>query len=120
MWTTWSDFAKTRLISGGICGGKVSENWDFTGPRKDAQTWHYFLYLASLDEPGAYEALAAKLASTKSGNDLVNLLTSLAELRTPMSKEIIGRYAKDTRRDDDPDGGTGRMVAETVKWLLSE
>ena len=45
----------------------------FTHPRRDAETWHYYLYLASLDTPGAYEKLEAKIAATANGNDWATL-----------------------------------------------
>ena len=97
--------------------GKVAEDWSFEHPRRDAATWHYHLYLASLGDAGAYAKLAAKIAATSSGNDATNLLTSLAELGADAAKEIVLRYADDPRRADGPSGPAMR-VSETVARLL--
>lgn len=97
--------------------GKVEEDWTFDNPRRDAATWHYYLYLASLDTPGAYEALRKKLTDTANGNDLTNLIKSLAELRTPRTKDILLEYRDDMRTADSP-VGPGMTVSETVKILL--
>ncbi len=98
--------------------GKVVEDWRFEQPRRDAETWHYYLYLASLDEPGAYRRLAEKIATTASGNDVTNLLTSLAELGSEPAREILLRYASDPRRADGPDG-PAMPVSATVALLLT-
>jgi len=97
--------------------GTIKEDWTFNHPRQKAETWHYYMYLASLDEPGAYEALEKKLAAIKNGNDLTNLIKSLADLRTERTKNILLQYSKDTRRADSP-VGPGQMIAETVSILL--
>ena len=97
--------------------GKVEEDWTFENPRRDAATWHFYLYLASLDTPGAYEALRKKLVHTDNGNDLTNLIKSLAELKTPRTKEILLEYRDDMRTADGP-VGPGMTVSETVKILL--
>jgi hypothetical protein len=98
--------------------GKIQEDWTFENPRRDAATWHYYLYLASLDTPGAYEALRKKLADTENGNDLTNLLKSLAELETPRTKDILLEYREDMRTADGP-VGPAMTVSETVKILLN-
>lgn len=97
---------------------RVPEDWSFTHPRRDAATWHYYLYLASLGEPGALDALARKLADTRSGNDLTNLLDSLAELPGDGVTAILGRYADDPRTADGTEG-PGTPVAQTVAVLLA-
>ncbi|CAN5168774.1 hypothetical protein BH11MYX1_BH11MYX1_38180 [soil metagenome] len=75
------------------------------------------MYLASLGEPGAYEALASKLASTNNGNDLALLLTDFADLRTPRANEILRRYAHDTRHSDGT-RGPGPTIGTMVSLLL--
>ncbi len=97
--------------------GKVDEDWTFVHPRRDAATWHHYLYLASLDTPGAYEAIRDKLAGTTNGNDLTNLIKSLAELGTPRAGDILRAYRGDPRTADGP-VGPGMAVGETVQVLL--
>jgi hypothetical protein len=96
---------------------KIKEDWSFKRPRKNAATWHYYLYLASLNEPGAYIALAKKLAATKDGNDATNLIKSLADLKTKQIKDILLKYKEDERHSDGPDG-PGPTIAQTVTALL--
>lgn len=98
--------------------GKIKVDWSFENPRRNAATWHYYLYLASLDTPGAYEAIEAKLAATVNGNNLTNLLKSLADLGSPRVVAILSLYREDTRTADGPDG-PGIKVSETVKTLLN-
>jgi len=69
--------------------GKITEDWSFEQPRLNAETWHYYLYLAALNEPGAYEALEKKLKLTTNGNDATNLLKSLAEVKTEDTKNDL-------------------------------
>jgi hypothetical protein len=97
--------------------GKITEDWTFKHPRLNAETWHYYLYLASLEDPGAYEALKKKLAATVNGNDATNLIKSLAEVRTEHTKKILLQYRKDTRRAEGPEGPE-QTIAETVSLLL--
>lgn len=98
--------------------GKVEEDWTFEHPRRDAATWHYHLYLASLDTPGAYEAIRAKLAVTANGNDLTNLIKSLAELKTPRTRDILHEYRDDPRTSDGPNGPRA-PISQTVRLLLA-
>lgn len=97
--------------------GRIREDWSFTHPRRDAATWHYYLYLASLGEPGALDALAAKIADTDNGNDATNLLQSLSELKAEGVDEVLALYLNDTRRADDPEG-PGLMIAESVRIFM--
>ncbi len=97
--------------------GKITEDWTFQNPRQNAETWHYYLYLASLDQLGAYEALEKKLAATENGNDATNLIKSLAEVRTERTKNILLKYTQDTRRAEGPEGPE-LTIAETVNSLL--
>ena len=97
--------------------GKTTEDWTFEHPRLNAATWHYYLYLASLDETGAYEALEKKLAATANGNDATNLIKSLAEVRTGRTKNILLQYRHDTRHAEGPEGPE-LTIAETVSILL--
>jgi hypothetical protein len=96
---------------------KIKEDWSFERPRKNAATWHYYLYLASLDEPGAYDALAKKLADTDDGNDATNLIKSLADLKTKQTRDILLKYKNDQRHSDGP-VGPGPKITETVTALL--
>jgi hypothetical protein len=97
---------------------KVRIDWNFVHPRQNAPTWHYFMYLAALGEPGALDDLAAKIAATDNGNDATNLLESLAELQAPGVDEILRRYAGDPRRADGTEE-PGMPISENVKlWLM--
>jgi len=97
--------------------GKIKEDWTFKSPRLNAETWHYYLYLASLEDLGAYEALKKKLAATVNGNDAMNLIKSLAEVRTEHTKKILLQYRDDTRRAEGPEGPE-QTIAETISSLL--
>ncbi len=97
--------------------GEIKEDWSFNRPRRDAATWHYYLYLASLKSPDAYVALAEKLADTKDGNDATNLIKSLADVKTKQTKNILLKYKEDERHSDGP-VGPGPTIAETVEALL--
>jgi hypothetical protein len=113
-------FAALRLTGIDIRGhlkGKIREDWAFTQPRRDAATWHYYMYLASLGEPGAIDALAAKIAETDNGNDATNLLQSLSELKAEGVTEVLRLYENDLRRADDPEG-PGMTIAESVAVFL--
>jgi hypothetical protein len=96
----------------------MQQDWSFKHPRQNAETWHYFLYLASLDEEGAYDAIEKKLDSTLDGNDATNLIVSLADLKTEQTKHILLKFAKDMRHADGPEGPE-LTIAETVKILLN-
>jgi hypothetical protein len=98
--------------------GRIKEDWSFVHPRLEAETWHYYLYLASLGEPGAYEALAKKLAATANGNDVTNLINSLADLKSQEVRQILLQYSQDDRRADGPEGPE-LTIAETVAIILS-
>ena len=48
---------------------QMVEDWTFTDPgAENAATWHYYLYLASLDTPDAMDRLTEKIATTEDGN----------------------------------------------------
>lgn len=97
---------------------RVGINWDFASPRRDAETWDYYLYLATLEEPGALDALARKIAETKYGNDATLLLLSLSELRVKGIDEILRSYADDPRTADGV-SGPGLPISENIKlWLM--
>ncbi|MGG7567785.1 hypothetical protein ACQ5SO_16660 [Rhodovulum sp. DZ06] len=96
----------------------VIEDWSFTHPRRDAETWDYYLYLAVMGTPGAYEKLEAKLKATLDGNDATNLIRSLAELKTPEVRAILEPYRDDQRTSDGTEE-PGPTIAETVGILLS-
>lgn len=99
--------------------GRVAPVWTFAGPRDlSAMAWHYNLYLARFRDADALDALARKIASTKNGNDVTQLLTSLAEVGTVEAQRIITTYGDDQRTADGVDG-PGLMVRETVKLLLT-
>lgn len=98
--------------------GRIKPDWSFAGPRRDAETWDHYLYLASLDEPGALEALADKIAATESGNDATLLLKSLADLPGPGVEAVLKSYADDPRTADGIDG-PGMAISENVRLLLA-
>lgn len=98
--------------------GKIHPNWSFATPYSEGDTWDYYMYLASLEEPGALEALAAKIAETKGGNDVTLFLTSLADLPGPAVDAVLHRYAHDTRTADGVDG-PAMSLADTVTHLMS-
>lgn len=98
--------------------GRIRSDWSFAGPRDAAQTWDYFLYLASLEETGALEALADKIARTESGNDVVLLLESLAELPGPGVEAVISDYLNDPRSTDGVEG-PGMSVGKNAELLLT-
>ncbi len=98
--------------------GKIAIDWTFASPNNDAQTWDYYLYLAALDEPGALEALAAKIAETGNGNDVTLLLMSMAELPGRGVDEILKRYASDQRTADGVNG-PGLTIAANVRLMLA-
>ena len=97
---------------------RVVEAWDFEQPRRDAATWHYYLYLASLGEPGALDRLARKIAATGNGNDATNLLASLSELNADGVDAVLKSYAEDQRTADGTEG-PGLPISDNVKlWLM--
>lgn len=96
---------------------RVAINWAFASPRRDAQTWDYYLYLATLNDPGALEALSRKIAETSSGNDATLLLMSLADVPGPGVTQILNEYAKDPRTADGVEG-PGMTLAENIRILL--
>ncbi len=97
--------------------GKIREDWSFTSPDHHAQTWFHFMYLASMDEPGAYGALERKIGATRSGNDVFLLLTSLSSLHTPRTKAILERYRDEKRLTDGADG-PGAPVGTLIRITL--
>jgi hypothetical protein len=99
--------------------GRIALDWTFASPRRDAQTWDYYLYLATLEEPGALEALARKIAETKSGNDVTLLLMSLAEVPGKGVDTILKLYADDPRTADGVEG-PGMPIGQNVGLLLQK
>lgn len=97
--------------------GRVPEDWSFADPYSGATTWHYHLYLASLQEPGALDALADKIARTESGNAVSLLLQSLDQLGGAEVTEVLRRYLGDERREEGMTG-PGSTVGATVEVLL--
>ncbi|WP_102108676.1 hypothetical protein [Oceaniglobus roseus] len=98
--------------------GKVGIDWSFESPRRNAQTWDYYLYLARLGEPGALEALADKIAATDSGNDVTLLLMSLNELPGPEVTAVLERYGDDARTADGV-SGPGLPISQNVAIMLA-
>lgn len=97
---------------------RVDIDWSFEHPRQGAATWHYYLYLASLGDADAVDAIAKKLADTENGNDLTNLLQSLSEVEGDAVTDLLRQYENDTRRADGTEG-PGMMISENVEaWLM--
>jgi hypothetical protein len=96
---------------------RVPIDWRFTSTRRNAATWDYYLYLASLDEPGALKALARKIAETESGNDVTQMLRSLSDLRVAGVDDILKSYADDPRRADGV-SGPGLPISTNVELML--
>lgn len=97
--------------------GKLTANWSFPSIRRDDETWNHHRYLASLGEPGALEALAKKVATTKHGNDAYLFLLDLSESKIDGVEAVIRRYENDSRRTDTPNG-PGIMISQWVQvWL---
>lgn len=97
--------------------GVIKEDWSFLNPKNGAQTWHYNLYLASLGDHNAYIAIEKKLLSTPKGNDLVNLIASMATLKTKKIKKILIQFKNDLRHSDTPEG-PGLTVGEKVSSII--
>ena len=97
---------------------RVEVDRSFEHPRQNAATWHYYLYLASLEDPAAIEALGEKLASTENGNDLTNLLQSLSEVEGENVTSLLRAYENDMRRADGTEA-PGMPISENVKLWLS-
>jgi len=98
--------------------GRLTEDWSFAQPYSGAATWHYYLYLASLGEPGALEALADRIARTERGNETALFLRSLAQLPGDAVTEVLRAYAEDPRRVDGMTG-PGAPVSVIVAGLLA-
>lgn len=92
-------------------------DWSFTHPRKNAATWHYYLYLASLHEPGAIDALAQKISDTRNGNDATNLLESLSQLKGQHVTKVLKQYENDDRHADGTNS-PALKISENVKFWL--
>lgn len=107
----------TRIDIRGRLKNRVAEDWSFTQPRRDAGTWHYHLYLASLGDRQALAALAAKIAATRDGNDATNLLQSLSELKADGVDAILLSYANDPRTADGTEE-PGLPISENVKIMM--
>lgn len=94
------------------------EDWDFTDPfDPGAATWHYYLYLASLDEPGALDRLAQKIADTSYGNDVGLMLESLDSLDHPGVTDILRGYVDDPRHRDGMEG-PGMPISDYARQLI--
>ena len=96
--------------------GRVPVDWSFTDPIP-SPTWHYHLYLASLDEPGALDRLAEHIARTEDGNDVTAMLNSLHELPGEAVSDILRSYSEDSRTSLAPNG-PGLPISTLVGLLL--
>jgi hypothetical protein len=97
---------------------KVREDWSFEHPNLNAATWHYYMYLAALGEPGALDRLAQKIADTRNGNDATNLLQSLSELKADGVDEVLKSHLGDMRTADATEG-PGPTIDESVRAFLA-
>lgn len=93
---------------------KIKIDWSFLQLRQKDETWVYYRYLASLNEPQALEALAKKISTTSYGNDVGLFLIDLSESNIEGVDNIIRRYENDSRRFDSSNG-PGLMISEWVK-----
>lgn len=97
---------------------KIKEDWSFTNTRSNASTWHYFMYMATLGDKKALNALAQKIKKTSNGNDATNFLSALSELKAEGVDEILLSYANDSRTCDGADE-PGLPISENVKiWMM--
>ena len=100
--------------------GTILPDWSFAHPRDtDATTWHYHLYLASLGDTDALDALIAKIDSTEDATNAYSLLTDLAELPDPRVTQVLRRYAGDDRLTRGPNG-PGASLGELAQILLDQ
>lgn len=97
---------------------KVRIDWSFSHPRKDAATWDYYLYLASLGDQDALADIAAKIAKTENGNEVGTYLASLAETKLPGVEAILRQYENDPRKVDGANGPTAPLSDMVKVWLL--
>ncbi len=110
----FSGLMATGIDIRGRLKGRVVEDWSFTQPRRDAATWHYYMYRASLGDRDALQALADKIAATTNGNDATNLLQSLSELKADGVDAILESYADDPRTADGTEG-PGLPISENIQ-----
>lgn len=100
---------------------RIVPDWTFATPVEPDggdHTWHYFRYLAVLGEPGAYAALADKVAVTRNANAVVQFLDSLAKLRTREARAIVELYRRDPRKIITA-GGEQEPMADSVAVMLN-
>jgi hypothetical protein len=97
---------------------RIRPDWSFATPRRDAETWDYFMYLASLGHSDALTALQRKIDATTKGNDAWLLLQSLADLPGPEVTAILRAHADDARQTDGVEG-PGLPILTKIKVLLN-
>ena len=98
--------------------GSVVPNWAFQHPRDmDAATWHYNLYLASLGEDDALNALIDKVQTTMDATAVYALLVDLAELPAKEVTQLLRSYLDDTRSTRGSNG-PGATLGELVPVLV--
>lgn len=99
---------------------RVVPDWAFARPESQVgsdHTWHYFRYLAVMAEPGAYRALADKVAATGNANAVMMFLDSLAKLRTPEARAILEQYRHDPRNIITASGKAEPLAASVAVML---
>ncbi len=94
---------------------EIKEDWSFT--THQAPTWHYYLYLASLNEPNALDKISKKVAEIKNGNETSHFLRDLIESKIKGVRKILTQYLEDERHTDGPNG-PGAKISEIVKIHL--
>lgn len=100
--------------------GTILPDWSFAHPRDaDATTWHYYLYLASLGDAEALDALIDKIDSTEDATNAYALLTDLTELPDSRVTQVLRRYASDDRLTRGS-SGPGASLGELVQILLDQ
>lgn len=87
-----------------------------TGSGSDA--WHYTVYLAAMQTPGAYDRLDRMVAGMTDSGDVYGAIVSLQErLGTPQARQIAEQYADDPRILYGP-SNKGSPLGKIVRVIL--
>lgn len=78
----------------------------------------YLLYLAHLQEPGAFERIAEAMETIKGPQLVLDFLNELFQWKTPGREQIFQRYQDDGRQTSDVNGNPGLAVADWARLFL--